>query len=71
VFIIDNKMKLAAAYAAAGAVLTYFGFIHGAAIGVGDGLGVSPGIALGYLLMAGMLYLMQYAPKSTGPGASG
>ena len=65
VIIIDNKVKLAAAYALAGAVLSYFGFIHGAAIGIGEsGLGVSPSIALGYLLLAGFLFSLQWAPQT-------
>jgi AGZA family xanthine/uracil permease-like MFS transporter len=56
VFLIDHKFKLAAAYAAAGAVLSYFGFIHGAQIGVG----VSPDIAAGYLLMAILCFAFAY-----------
>jgi AGZA family xanthine/uracil permease-like MFS transporter len=48
VFLIDGKPIPAAAYAGAGAVLSFFGFMHGEAIG----LGVSPEIAAGYLLMA-------------------
>ena len=36
VFIIERKFVNAAAFAAAGAVLSYFGFMHGEAVGVGD-----------------------------------
>ena len=35
-----------------GAVLTYFGFMHGEAVGVGGGLGVTPGVALAYAVVA-------------------
>jgi adenine/guanine/hypoxanthine permease len=56
VFLIDHKPKLAAAYALAGAVLSYFGFIHGEQVG----LGVSPAIAVGYLLMAVLCFSYSY-----------
>ena len=46
VFIIDNRMKTAAAWAFAGAVLAFIGLIHGAQLG----WAVSPTVALGYLL---------------------
>ena len=52
VFVIEKKWKSAAAFAAAGAALTYFGFMHGEAVGIGHGLGVTPSISLGYLLVA-------------------
>ena len=47
-FIIDRDFDRAAVYALAGAVLAFFGFIHGAKLGVGE----SSGVALGYLLFA-------------------
>lgn len=47
-FIIDRNFDRAAVYALAGAVLSFFGFIHGAKLGVGE----SSGVALGYLLFA-------------------
>jgi adenine/guanine/hypoxanthine permease len=47
-FIIDRDFHRAAVYALAGAVLSYFGFIHGAKLGIGE----SSGVALGYLLFA-------------------
>ena len=34
VFVIERKFEMAAAFAAAGAVLTFFGFMHGEAVGV-------------------------------------
>jgi len=46
VFIIDNQMRRAAAWAFAGAILAYVGLIHGAQLG----WAVSPLTALGYAL---------------------
>jgi AGZA family xanthine/uracil permease-like MFS transporter len=54
VFIIERKFTAAAAFAATGAVLTYFGFMHGEAVGIGGGLGVTPGVALAYAVVAGI-----------------
>lgn len=48
VYIIDRRLRAAAAFAAAGAVLTFFGLMHGERIGLNQ----SPGVAAGYLLMA-------------------
>ena len=42
----------ASAFAFAGAVLTYFGFMHGEAVGIGGGFGVTPGVALAYAVVA-------------------
>jgi AGZA family xanthine/uracil permease-like MFS transporter len=50
-FIIDRKFTKAAGFAATGAVLTFFGFMHGEAIGIGE----SPVVAASYLLVAGAL----------------
>lgn len=64
VFIIERQFVKAAAFAAAGAVLTFFGFMHGEAIGVGE----SPLVALSYLLVAGWLLLVsraEHAPVKT------
>ena len=52
VFIIDRQLEKAAAFALAGSLLTFFGFIHGEEIGVGQ----SPIVALGYLGVAAMLF---------------
>jgi AGZA family xanthine/uracil permease-like MFS transporter len=49
-FIIDKNFKHAAIYAVAGAILSFFGFIHGAKLGIGE----SADVALGYLLLAGI-----------------
>ena len=61
VFIIEREFLKAAAFAAAGAVLSFFGFMHSESIGVGH----SPMVALSYLLVAGWLVMLtraQYAP---------
>ena len=56
VFVIERQFVQAAAFALAGAVLTYFGFMHGEAVGIGaNGLGVTPAVAFAYLLVAGFL----------------
>ena len=52
VFIIERDFVKASAFSLAGAVLTYFGFMHGEAVGVGGGLGVSPAVALSYAVVA-------------------
>ena len=52
VFIIERQLEKAASFALAGAFLTFFGFIHGEEIGVGQ----SPVVALGYLGIAAMLF---------------
>ena len=56
VFVIERDFAKAAAFSLAGAVLTYFGFMHGEAVGVGSGLGVTPPVALAYVVVAGFLY---------------
>ena len=56
VFIIERQFVHAAAFALAGAVLTYFGLMHGESIGIGGGLGVTPAVVLAYAMMAGFLY---------------
>jgi AGZA family xanthine/uracil permease-like MFS transporter len=52
VFVIERDFVKASAFAFAGAVLTYFGFMHGEAVGIGGGLGVTPGVALAYAAVA-------------------
>lgn len=51
VFVIDRNFFKAAGFALTGAVLTFFGFMHGEKIGVGE----SPMVALSYLIVAGVL----------------
>ncbi len=52
VFVIERDFMKASAFAFAGAVLTYFGFMHGEAVGIGDGFGVTPSVALAYAVVA-------------------
>jgi adenine/guanine/hypoxanthine permease len=52
VFIIEREFAKAAAFAAAGAALSSFGFMQGEAVGLGGGLGVSPGPTLAYAAVA-------------------
>jgi AGZA family xanthine/uracil permease-like MFS transporter len=67
-FIIDKKFVNAAAFALAGAVLTFFGFMHGEAVGIA----VTPTVAVAYGIVAVFLYaLSRYpalAPALTGRG---
>ncbi|MBL9208235.1 MAG: hypothetical protein JNN01_24330, partial [Opitutaceae bacterium] len=61
VYIIEKELWRAAGFAFAGAVLTFFGLMHGERIGVGQSLG----IAAGYVLMS--LFLLccaRWAPLS-------
>ena len=52
VFVIEREFIKAAAFALAGAVLTFFGFMHGEQIGVGQ----TPLVAISYLGVAGILF---------------
>ena len=51
VFVIDRNYYKAAAFSGAGALLTFFGFMHGEAIGFAS----SPAVSLSYLLVTGWL----------------
>lgn len=51
VCIIDRNFPKAAGFAFAGAVLTFFGFMHGEQIGIGQ----TPVVAASYLIVAGIL----------------
>jgi adenine/guanine/hypoxanthine permease len=48
VFVIERDFKKASAFALAGAAMTFFGFMHGERIGIGE----SPAVALSYLAVA-------------------
>jgi adenine/guanine/hypoxanthine permease len=48
VFVIDRKFMKASAFALGGAVLTFFGFMHGEKIGIGQ----SPVVAVSYLIIS-------------------
>jgi len=49
-YIIDRKFMYAAGFALAGALMTFFGFMHGEKIGVMQ----TPVVAVSYLIMAGL-----------------
>jgi AGZA family xanthine/uracil permease-like MFS transporter len=51
VCIIDRNFRKAAGFALAGAVMTFFGFMHGERIGIGQ----TPAVALSYLVVSGIL----------------
>ena len=64
VFLIERQFAKAAAFALAGAVLTFFGFMHGEHIGFGQ----SPTVAFSYLIVAGTLLLCaKYAVMAPKP----
>lgn len=52
VFIIDRKFAKASAFALAAATLTFFGFMHGEAIGIGQ----TPTVASAYLIISAILF---------------
>ena len=52
VFIIDRDFFKASGFAATGALLTFFGFMHGDRLGIGQ----SPTVAASYLIVAGVLF---------------
>src|SRR5664279_5234401 len=56
VFVIERDFVKASAFALSGAVLTYFGFMHGEAVGIGGGMGVTPSVALAYAVVAAGFY---------------
>ncbi len=51
VYIVDRDFMKAAGFAFAGGVLTFFGLMHGEAIGINQ----TPGVALAYLVVGGVL----------------
>jgi AGZA family xanthine/uracil permease-like MFS transporter len=66
VFIIEHQLWRAAAFAAAGSVLTFFGFMHSEHIGFAQ----SPTVALGYVIIAGFLAgCARFATKAAVPAA--
>jgi adenine/guanine/hypoxanthine permease len=59
-FVIDKKFLEASGFAVAGAVLTFFGFMHGEAIGIA----VTPTVAIAYLIVAVFLFGLSRSPAS-------
>jgi AGZA family xanthine/uracil permease-like MFS transporter len=57
-FIIDKKYAEASYFAVAGALLTFFGFMHGEAVG----FAVTPSVALAYAMVAAFLFALSRAP---------
>jgi adenine/guanine/hypoxanthine permease len=64
VFVIDRELTKAAAFSLIGGALTFFGFMHGEAIGVMQ----TPMVAVAYVIVAGIFYacakLAVVAPKA-------
>jgi AGZA family xanthine/uracil permease-like MFS transporter len=65
-FIIDKKYAEASYFAAAGAVLTFFGFMHGESVG----FAVTPSVALAYAMAAVFLFALNRAPAIENAAAS-
>ena len=64
VFVIDRNFAKAAGFALAGAVLTFFGFMHGEQIGIGQ----TPTVAASYLVIAGIFtacHLFALQPRTS------
>jgi AGZA family xanthine/uracil permease-like MFS transporter len=57
-FVIDRRFNEAAAFALAGAVLTFFGFMHGESIGVA----VTPTVAVAYAIVAAFIFSLSRYP---------
>jgi AGZA family xanthine/uracil permease-like MFS transporter len=58
VFVIERKFTEASAFALAGAVLTFFGFMHGEAIGIA----VTPTVAIAYAIVAAFIFSLGRYP---------
>ena len=59
-FVIDKKFVEASAFASAGAVLTFFGFMHGESVGIA----VTPTVAVAYVIVAVFLFGLSRSPVS-------
>jgi adenine/guanine/hypoxanthine permease len=60
VFVIEKKFAEAAAFALSGAVLTFFGFMHGESVG----LAVTPTVAIAYAIVAVFLFGLSRTPAT-------
>ena len=58
-FVVERQFRRAAAFALVGAALTFFGFMHAEAIGVGR----TPGVAVAYVLVAALLFGLAKSAK--------
>jgi len=63
VFIIERDFMKAAAFSLVGSVLTFFGFMHGEAIGIAE----SPAIAAGYIMIAAVFLACDKFATVTAP----
>src|ERR1700681_3978687 len=59
VFVIERKFSQASAFALVGAVLTFFGFMHGESIG----LAVTPTVAIAYAIVAAFIFSLGRYPE--------
>src|SRR6202165_2870976 len=59
VFVIERKFAEASAFALSGAVLTFFGFMHGESIG----LAVTPTVAIAYAIVAAFIFSLGRYPE--------
>jgi AGZA family xanthine/uracil permease-like MFS transporter len=60
VFVVEKKFAEAGGFALAGAILTFFGFMHGESVGIA----VTPVVAVAYVIVAGFLFVLSLAPAS-------
>ena len=60
VFVIEKRFMEASAFAFAGAVLTFFGFMHGESVGIA----VTPTVAVAYVIVAVFFFGLSRAPAS-------
>jgi adenine/guanine/hypoxanthine permease len=60
VFVIEKKFAEASAFALSGAVLTFFGFMHGESVG----FAVTPTVAIAYAIVAVFLYALSRSPAT-------
>jgi adenine/guanine/hypoxanthine permease len=58
VFVIEKKFAAASAFALSGAVLTFFGFMHGESVG----FAVTPTVAIAYAIVAAFLFGLSRSP---------
>jgi adenine/guanine/hypoxanthine permease len=58
-FVIERKFMEASAFALAGAVLTFFGFMHGPAVGIA----VTPTLSAAYAIVAAFIYGLSRYPE--------
>ncbi|MGS4947135.1 hypothetical protein ACVDG3_16790 [Meridianimarinicoccus sp. RP-17] len=65
VFVIERRFVLAAGFAGAGAVLTFFGFMHGPAVG----FAVTPMVAIAYGMVAALFVLCDRLNWAEAPDA--